>query len=141
MTDDYLTKKSTKKTNNQQKETFTLNKIKKELDFYLKLAQIKLSLFYSAKNIIELLRQSENNEALINSTKEKFTSVFKNIEDTIVFFNNKMLWREQVKNCWALRETLFTINHLSKHLNEEAGKLKKLPKPIKAVITEFSNNL
>ena len=57
------------------------------------------------------------------------------------YFTVELSWRQQVKKCWLLRETLFIVYHLIQTLDEESAKLKKLPKSIRSLISSFTKEL
>lgn len=59
LTEDYLNKIQNQHLSNHS--TLTFNIIKKDLLFYLRLAELKIAFFKSAKSIIVLLRLADNN--------------------------------------------------------------------------------
>ena len=57
------------------------------------------------------------------------------------YFTVEFTWRQQVKKCWLLRETLFIAYLLIQNVDEESAKLKKLPKSIRSLISSFTKEL
>lgn len=46
-----------------------------------------------------------------------------------------------MKNCWKLREALFTASNILKGLDEEVSKNKKIPKPVKNFVSSYLSEL